>query len=126
MSDPTLRRLSPEELETILGCVPVPLVEHQDSGDGKVILLVPRFRAWPGTLLMRWLRSPRFRTRLDAFGSFAWSRCDGRATVEQIAAQLPERFPDRAEQARERTAAFFRALAVNGLVELRRRAATDD
>lgn len=105
----------------IMSCVPHRLGAWQAGGDGKVVVERPKpqtrgLRAMVDNL--RWLMShPRI--RLDDLGSFVWQRCDGAATLSEIAESTTAAFPDRAEGMNERLALFATALHHQGLVELR-------
>ena len=105
----------------IMSCVPHRLGAWQADGDGKVVVERPKpqtrgLRAMVDNL--RWLMShPRI--RLDELGSFVWQRCDGVATLSEIAEATTGAFPDRAEGMDERLALFTTALHHQGLVELR-------
>jgi len=83
-----------------------------------VHLVVPRF----GSLLQRWLtpvlRRPAFRVRLDAFGSFVWSRCDGETPVEEIARQLREQYGPDVEPLYDRLERFLRRLEREGFISI--------
>jgi hypothetical protein len=68
-----------------LDMVPVRNVQEFKEEEGKVTLLVPKFRhAW----MLRWLvpakRSRHFRIHLDEMGSRVWRLIDGRKNTGQI------------------------------------------
>lgn len=102
-------------------CRPTTLVAAEETQDGLVVLLRPRFIAGP---LARWLqprlRRPHLRVKLDELGSFVWKRCDGRTTVGQIALALEEAFTasHQADKAMERIALFLRELERGGMIRL--------
>ncbi len=87
--------------------------------DGRVVLLRPRFIGGP---LARWLqphlRSPHFRVRLDALGSFVWTRCDGQTTVAQLAEALQRELPAQADDALRRLRLFLGELCRGKMLEL--------
>jgi hypothetical protein len=104
-----------------MGCAPRRLGSWKADEDGRVVVERPKpetrgLRAVIDNL--RWLMShPKI--RLDELGSFVWQRCDGVATLAEIAEATTGAFPDRAEGMDERLALFATALHHQGLVELR-------
>jgi hypothetical protein len=105
----------------IMSCVPHRLAEWRADAEGRVVAERPRPEtrglrgAWDH---LRWLMShPKI--RLDELGSFVWQRLDGGATVQAIADETREAFPDRADGMEERLALFVTALHHQGLIELR-------
>jgi hypothetical protein len=84
--------------------------EWIDVGED-VCLLVPRLgRSRLARKLERRLRLSPYRVHLDAFGSFVWRRCDGSATVREIARGLREAFGESIEPAEDRLVAFLTRL----------------
>jgi hypothetical protein len=94
-------------------------IEWEENEEGRVSLLVPRFRH---PFLVRHitprLKSPNITVKLDTFGSFVWKQCDGTRTVGEVAESLQERFGDEAAQAYERVALFIKRLRHEKFVEL--------
>jgi hypothetical protein len=101
----------------LLELAPVRLASWQEK-DGRVVLERPRpsgrgVGAW-------WDRvshalSAR-RIRLDAVGSFAWKRLDGRSSVAQVARELRQEFGDDVEPAEERLGLLVRQLRGEGFL----------
>ncbi len=85
-----------------------------DGGGGR--LTVPlRQRRWAGWLL----RLPAGATKtfeLDPLGRFVWDRCDGSATVQQIARKLAKQYGVSDREAQVSTEAFLATLTRKGLV----------
>jgi len=107
--------------ENYLDCVPRRAVEHETDGDGRTVLLRPKFIKGP---LARWLQ-PRierkhFRVRLDEVGAATWEAIDGRRTVGEIAEILKDRFGDRVEPCYERCSMFVRSLDRGAMITLER------
>jgi hypothetical protein len=94
------------------------LFEHRLEADGRVRVLVPRFRARWMAWYLRLLRRPCAELRLDELGSTAWLLFDGRHTVAEVAAALEERFGPAATPAADRLAIFLRQLEGGRLVRL--------
>ncbi len=80
--------------------------------DGRVTLLVPKFR---NRLAVRWLvpllARPDVTVRLDDEGSFVWDRCDGGTTVLAIAEQLQRTVGGDADALVDRVGRFIEKLA---------------
>jgi hypothetical protein len=103
-----------------LSLQPEHCVEYQeDATEGRVVLLVPRFRSG---LLARWLQ-PRlrperahFRVTLEDRGSWIWRQCDGQRTVGEMVADFNTAFPDETEQVAERVCQFLYQLSANEFV----------
>ena len=108
-----------EKDANLLDLIPRRLVEHETDGEGRTVLLIPKFRgSILGPFLQPRLKRPFQRLNLDAFGSFVWERCDGRATVGAIADALRRKFGDAVEPAEERLATFIGQLTRGRLIAL--------
>ncbi len=109
------------EISDLLLMRPRRLVGHEDTEDGRVVVLRPRFMRGP---LAWWLQPrltrPHFRVKLDEIGSFVWSRCDGHRTVGDIAAAMERQFGESAEKAAERLNMFLGELCRGGMIEMDR------
>jgi hypothetical protein len=106
------------DADPILAAVPRHLASWREDEQGRVVLERPR----PTTTglrgvgdLISWWLSPR-RVRLDALGSTAWRRLDGRTTVVGVAEALA--VAHGIEDARSRAAHFVRLLHREGYLEL--------
>lgn len=103
----------------LLDLIPRRLVEHETDGEGRAVLLIPKFRGRVlGPFLQPRLKRPFQRLNLDEFGSFVWGKCDGRATVGSIAKALRAKFGDTVEPAEERLATFIGQLTRGRLIAL--------
>ena len=84
---------------------------------GQALVTVPKFT---NPLLVRWvvprLSRPDFRVRLDAFGTFVWTRCDGATPVSKIADEMLVEFGAKAEPVYDRIRAFLQRLEREGLI----------
>jgi hypothetical protein len=93
--------------ENLLDLKPVRNIGWEDADGEKVILLVPKFH---NKFFVKWivpnLAKPNFRVSLDEYGSFVWQRCDGSATVGEIADALKVKYGETAEPRYDRTARF--------------------
>lgn len=91
--------------------------EWEETDDGKIVVLVPKFR---NPFLSRWLMpllsKPFFRVRLDEQGSYIWSHCDGQTTVGEIVEGMKSRFGESPEEVEERMNKFIHTLERGELI----------
>ena len=84
-----------------------------------IVLLIPKFR---NRLAKKWfvpmLARPHIRVKLDAFGSYLWSRCDGNTTVEEIGEQMARKFGEPVESLYDRIGKFVQTLARDKFIRL--------
>lgn len=95
----------------LLELIPVRSFEFVVQDDGKVTLLIPKFR---GKILSKYLqpyiKRKFYKVKLDTLGSFVWNHCDGKSSVNDIAAKMRKQFGDEAEPADDRVAKFIQHL----------------
>jgi len=106
-----------------LDLVPRRLIDSEPADDGKVRLLMPRYRDPLGKrLLQPLLRGDRrfIRVPLEGRGSWIWSQVDGDRTVGQIAVAFRAAFPEESEQVEERVCQYVAALVGNGFLGVER------
>lgn len=81
------------ETLNLLDIKPQRNLRWQSDEESLVVLLVPKFRS---RFAQRWLvphlPKPDIRVTLDTFGSYVWSRCDGKTTIMDIGKQMAEKF----------------------------------
>jgi hypothetical protein len=100
-----------EQRPNLLELKPARKVEWETGPDGRVILIIPKFRgAMAKKWLLPWLSRPNFRVKLDVYGSFIWQHCDGRTPVSEMAGKMVAAFGPEIEPVYERIAAFMRKL----------------
>jgi hypothetical protein len=79
--------------------------------NGQAVLLVPGFT---NRVAVKWLMprisKPNFHVKLDQYGSFIWSQCDGTTTVAEIARSMAERFEQPVDSLYERIGLFLQRL----------------
>jgi len=103
----------------LLALRPVRNVLWETSAEGRVVLLVPKFRnRLMVRLLVPLLKRPSVKLTLDAIGSDVWTLCDGETNVGTIARRLAEKYGDRADPGHDRLARFFKALERDRLVTM--------
>jgi hypothetical protein len=95
----------------LLELIPVRNFEYVVQDDGKVTLLIPKFRGKIlGKYLQPYIKRKYYKVKLDILGSFVWNHCDGRSSVNEIVAKMKTQFGDEAEPADDRVAKFLRHL----------------
>ncbi len=92
-----------------LSAIPVRQLQHEETEEGKIVLLVPKFRWGP---LKKWLqprlKRPYMRLKLDDIASFVWRQCDGsKTTVNDVVCRMRDHFGEKAEPADARLKAFL-------------------
>ncbi len=94
-------------------------LEWNQNEEHRVVLMVPKFR---GRFARKWLmprlRKPDIRVKLDAFGSYVWTRCDGRTTIEEIGRQMAENFDEPLDPLYDRIGQFIRRLVKDKFLTL--------
>jgi hypothetical protein len=107
------RRKILKEINT-LDLTPVKQMESADNADGKVDIILPRFR---NQFLKRALqprkKGDNITIHLDELGSAIWRMIDGTMNVHQICSKLQTEFPEKLnppEETEERVAKFLSLL----------------
>lgn len=103
--------------QNLLDLIPRRAVPHRTEAEGRVTLLVPRFK---NRLLQRLFaaRRPTVELHLDALGSFVWSSMEQDTEVGAIAQALLQNLGPEAPQIPERVATFCKTLHQNGFIRL--------
>ena len=102
--------MTPFPDEAFLALVPVPVVASEEGPEGTLVLIRPKILSARWTWLLRMMKKPAYRVKLDARGTAVWRACDGQHTVAQVVAAVAEAFPEEADTT-VRTALFIRELA---------------
>jgi hypothetical protein len=112
-------KLDPEA--NYLDLVPHHAVDAEIDDDGRVRVLMPRYRD-PifGRLLQPRLKGDRrfIRVPLDPRGSWVWQQVDGQRTVGAIARAFREAFPEEDGAIEERVSRFVAAMVGNGFLKI--------
>jgi hypothetical protein len=94
-------------------------LEWESRESDLVMLLVPKFK---NPLLVKWfvpmLAKPNIKVKLDEFGSFVWTRCDGQTSVERMGEEMALKFGEPLESLYERIGKFVAKLARDKFVLL--------
>ncbi len=112
---------SPKKTYNLYDLRPQRAVAWEEGENGRVIILVPKFR---NRFLVQWLlpllRSQYFRVKLDDLGSAIWRQCDGTTTVAAMGDSLLRQFGEQAEPVYERIGTFIRRLEKGSLLDIPR------
>ena len=103
--------------ESFLSLVPVQALASELGEGGNLILLRPKILSKRWGWVLKLMRKPVFRVRLDARGTAVWQACDGTRTVAQVSEIVGAAFPEEPDTTL-RTALFIRELARGGFVRL--------
>lgn len=84
--------------------------------NGLVRLKVIKFRSKLGQWLCRFFKKPNyFFINLDEIGSFIWTKCNGKNTIEEILHELEEKYGK--EMMKERLIIFLKMLERYGYIK---------
>jgi hypothetical protein len=107
--------------DNILNYIPEINCRWDKNKDGKIHLLVPRFKnPWMKRIALRLGRSEWVKIFLDEIGSCSWSLIDGRRNVEEIGVELKQKMGDSVEPVYQRLTEFIVILAKNKFVLLKK------
>ena len=103
--------------QAFLAAIPIQALTSESGDQGNLILLRPKILSprWAG--LLRMMKRPTFRVKLDARGTVVWQACDGTRSVMDVIAVVSEVFPQEPDTT-VRTALFLRELARGGFISL--------
>lgn len=103
--------------DTFLGLVPAQAVGAEPGEGDTVVLIRPKILSPRWAWLLRLMKRPHYRVKLDARGTALWRACDGARTVAQVMEAMAQAHPGEAD-AGFRAALFLRELARGGFVRL--------
>lgn len=102
--------MSPFPDAFFLALVPTPAVAAEPGEGGNLVLIRPKILSPRWAWLLRMMKKPNYRVKLDARGTAVWQACDGVRTVGQVAETVGQAFPGEPDT-NLRTALFLRELA---------------
>jgi len=103
-----------------LELTPVRLYAEQKDKEDMVTVLIPKFKnKFAAQFISPRLKSDHFKVNLDKFGSAAWLQINGKVKVEQIIAELKNKFGNEFQQAEERTIKFIFQLYEQGFISFK-------
>lgn len=103
--------------EAFLAAVPVQSLASEPGEAGTVVLIRPKILSPRWAWLLRLMKKPVYRVRLDARGTAVWQACDGERTVAEVARVVALASPEEPDTT-VRTALFLRELARGGFLQL--------
>jgi hypothetical protein len=103
--------------ESFLALVPVQALAAEPGEKGNLVLIRPKILSPRWGWVLKLMRKPVFRVKLDARGTAVWQACDGARTVAQVMDLMAQAHPGESD-AGFRTALFLRELARGGFVRL--------
>jgi len=103
--------------DAYLAAVPVQALASEPGEGDTVILLRPKLLSARWAWLLRMMKRPTFRVKLDARGTAVWQACDGQRSIAEVIAMVSAAFPGESDTT-VRTALFIRELARGGFVHL--------
>lgn len=106
--------------EAFLAAVPVQALASEPGEAGNVIVLRPKILSPRWGWLLKMMKKPFYRVKLDARGTAVWQACDGVRSVAQVADLVAQAFPEEPETT-YRTALFIRELWRGGFMRLQTR-----
>ncbi len=112
-------RIAPDT--NYLDLVPERALDAEDADDGRIRVLMPRYRdPLFGRILQPRLRGDRrfIRVTLEDRGSWVWRQVDGERTVGAIARAFRKAYPDEDEPIEERVCRFVAAMVANGFLRV--------
>ena len=103
-----------------LDLIPERNCHWKETGDGRIDLLVPRFKnPFMKKIALKLGRSEFITLHLDALGSLVWDRIDGSRTVEQIGKLVEKENEAFTHQLYERLTQFLSSLSRHRLIQFR-------
>jgi hypothetical protein len=103
-----------------LAAIPVQALASEPGEQGNLILLRPKILSAHWGWLLRMMKKPTYRVKLDARGTAVWRACDGARTVTDVIGVVAAAFPEEPDTTL-RTALFLRELARGGFLQLNRK-----
>lgn len=103
--------------ESFLALVPVQALIAEPGEKGNLVLIRPKILSPRWGWVLKLMRKPVFRVKLDARGTAVWQACDGTRTVAQVMEAMAQAHPGEPD-AGFRAALFLRELARGGFVRL--------
>ncbi len=100
-----------------LAAIPIRALADEPGEGGTVVLIRPKILSRRWLWLLRMMKKPNYRVKLDARGTAVWQACDGARTVGQVAELVGRTFPEEADTT-TRTALFIRELTRGGFLKL--------
>jgi len=106
----------------LLELTPMRLHQNETGEDGRIVLLVPKFKNADLGRFMLGHRATHFRVKLDEMGSEVWNVIDGHSKVADLILKLQDKWketPEKTDELERRFAAFLGQLYDNRYISFR-------
>ena len=108
--------------DNFLEYIPEKNCQWESSGDGKISLVVPRFKnKFFKRISLKLGKSEFVKISFDIIGSATWKLVDGETNIEKIGRLLETELGEKVQPLYERLTEFFVILARNKFVILKKR-----
>jgi hypothetical protein len=109
-----------KEKVNFLDLIPERNCQWEEARDGKINLMIPRFKnRFMKKIALKLGRSELITIHLDALGSEVWDRIDGSHTVEQIGKLVEKEDEGFNHQLYERLAQFLSSLSTHQFIRFK-------
>lgn len=96
--------------ESYLALVPVQALASEPGENGTLVLIRPKVLSPRWAWVLRLMKKPNYRVKLDGRGTAVWRACDGKRSVAEVIEAVESTFPEEPDTTL-RTALFIRELA---------------
>jgi hypothetical protein len=95
----------------LLDLIPIRKQDHETTDDGKVNIIVQKFRNkfWSNFCVPK-SRRPFFKVKLDEIGSVTWLSIDGQKNVHELCTELEQKLGERITPVEKRLSKFITRL----------------
>lgn len=85
--------------------------DWEKTEHGLAVIMIPKFgNHLFGKWIMKKLKQPNYRLKLDEIGSFVWEHCNGLENVQEIGEKLLKKYGEKVEPVYDRLGLFFKRL----------------
>jgi hypothetical protein len=114
------KKETPRNEVNLLELVPIQNISWEKNEEGLVSLLKPKIQIpFLAKRLLHRMKRPYYKVNLDEIGSHFWEHCDGRNSIERIAALQKLKFGEKIEPVYERLGKFLKVLEHNKFVTIK-------
>jgi len=100
--------------------IPIKLYEHEQNGENKVNILIPKFKnSTLSNFLVPKHKSKFLKVRLDEVGTKVWLQIDGQTSVNQICEGIKHSFGDKIPNPEQRLTDFLTKLYENKYIKFK-------
>ncbi len=110
----------PKKEVNLLVLVPIQDIGWEKNEKGLVSLLKPKIQIpFLAKHLLHRMKRPYYKIKLDEIGSHFWEHCNGRNSIEEIAALQKQKFGNDIEPIYERLGKFLQVLEKNKFITIK-------